>query len=134
MIDEGHAVRRLIAVCPEFAPHWLQYLDSWEGNPSGEYNDMSALADWVVNRMAVGALDCFARLFDEVESLLVGSTTDVRNVIVIGLLEDIQNMSRDLGIDPDIALRYLGPESRKEWFFLIRHLQQDWPGQAREDA
>lgn len=134
MIDERQAVRRLVAVCPDFAPHWLQYLDSSEGKPSGEYNDMSALAEWVVNRVAAGILECMPELFFEVESLLVGASTDVRSVIVIGLLEDIQNMSKDLRVDPDIALSFLGLESRKEWFFLIRHVQRDWPGQSDDQG
>jgi hypothetical protein len=134
VIDERQAVRRLVAVCPDFAPHWLQYLDSWEGKQSGEYNDMSALGEWVVNRMAAGILECMAELFDEVESLLVGASTEVRNVIVIGLLEDIQNMSRDLRVDPDIALSFLGPKSRKEWFLLIRQVQRDWPGRSQDEG
>jgi hypothetical protein len=112
----------------------LAYLDSWEGKPSGEYNDISVLADWIVGRMAAGVTDCFPEVFDEVESLLVGATSEVRNVIVIGLLEDIQNVSKDQHVDPDIALSYLGPESRKEWFFLIRHVQRDWPGQSQDES
>jgi hypothetical protein len=53
---------------------------------------------------------------------------------VIGLLEDIQNVSKDDHVDPDFALSYLGPESRKEWFFLIRHVQRDWPGQSQDES
>jgi hypothetical protein len=134
VIDERQAVQRLVTVCPGFKPHWLAYLDSWEGKPSGEYNDISVLADWIVGRMAAGVTDCFPEVFDEVESLLVGATSEVRNVIVIGLLEDIQNVSKDQHVDPDIALSYLGPESRKEWFFLIRHVQRDWPGQSQDES
>jgi hypothetical protein len=134
VIDERQAVHRLVALCPDFAPDWLQYLDSWEGKPSGEYNDIGALAEWVVNRMAVGSLDCLAELFAEVESLLVGASREVRNVLVIGLLEDIQNLSKDQRVDPDIALIFLGPHSRKEWFFLISTIQRDWPGQLHDES
>ena len=121
-------------MCPEFSPAWQEYLDSWEGPPSGEYNHVGALAQWVVNQMAAGNLNCFAKLFDEVESLLVNATTGVRNLIVIGLLEDIQNFSKWGRVNPDIALRFLGPESRKEWFFLIEASHWEWPGQVREDG
>jgi hypothetical protein len=134
VINERQAVERLVAICPGFAPHWLRYLSSWEGTPSGEYNHMGALAEWVVSCMAIGELDCFSMLFEEVESLLVGASTDVRNVLVIGLLEDIQYMSVDRRVGPDIALRFLGPESRKEWFDLVRTVHRDWPGKSREDG
>ncbi len=134
MINERQAVERLVAVCPEFGPHWQGYLDSWDGTPSGEYNDVGALADWVVDRIVVGDLACFGKLFEEVEGLLANATTDVRNLIVIGLLEDIQYISKDRGIDPDITLGFLGRESRKEWFFLVRSVQRDWPGQRREEG
>jgi hypothetical protein len=134
VIDEREVVQRLVAVCPEFAADWQAYVDSWEGLPSGEYNHVSALARWVVRRMAVRDLDCVTTLFEDVEGLLVNATAEMRNLIVIGLLEDIQNFSKYDRVDPDIALGLLGPESRKEWFFLIRSIQRDWPGQAREDG
>jgi hypothetical protein len=134
VIDERQAADRLVAVCPGFAPYWLEYLDSTERVPTGEFNDISALAAWVIDRMAIGNFDCFAELFQEAENLLATGTTEVRDLVVIGLLEDIQYGTIDRRVDPDIALRFLGPESRKEWFFLVRHLHPDWPGQTREDG
>src|SRR5260370_13496892 len=39
-------------------------------------------------------------------------------------------MCNGLRVDPDVALSFLAPESRKDWFFLVRHVQRDWPGQS----
>jgi hypothetical protein len=131
------AIQRLVDVCPEFKPAWQEYLASWEGTPTGEFNHINALADWLVDLMAAQRLECFPSLFGEVEALLVGASADLRDVLVIGLLEDLQYLSTDRGVDPDIALAFLGPESRKSWFELIRLLhgpeRGGWVGQTLDE-
>ena len=86
--------------------------------------------------MREGKLDCFSALFDEVERSLTAADSEVRDMLVIGLLEDIQNISTWGKIDPDIGLPFLGPESRKGWFELIRMWHgrpgDGWPGQKED--
>jgi hypothetical protein len=131
------AIQRLVGICPEFQPSWREYLASWERKPAGEYNQIGSLARWVVDRMAAQQVECFPALFGEVETMLDGASEDLRAVLVIGLLEDIQYVSTDRGVDPDIALSFLGPESRKSWFELIRQLhgpeRGGWVGQKLDE-
>ena len=105
---------------------------------AGEYVRISVLAEWVVDRVAVGEGACLTELFNEVEAIMEVASDDVENLIVIGLLEDIQLYA--LGklspkpdtLDPDVVLRLLGPLSRKAWFDMIaRYWDKYEPGRWR---
>jgi len=113
-------VRRLIAICPGFAQAWQAHLDWWEGEPAGDYNDVGALAQWVVERIGAGELDCLPALFQDVEAILEDASDELRNLLLVGFLEDVQNVAANTGVDPDVVLPFLGPESRKGWFDLIK--------------
>jgi hypothetical protein len=134
--DVADAVLRLVNACPGFKDAWEEHLDWWEGEPAGEYNDLGALAEWVADQLAARDFDCFPRLFGEVEALLVPAKRELRELLVVGLLEDTQNVATNRKIDPDLVLPFLGPESRKAWFELIRLWHgpdgSGWPGQKHD--
>ena len=136
MVTKEEAVRRLVTACPGFSDAWQAHLQWWEGEPAGEYNDLGELAQWIVGRMAEGDVECFSTLFTEVEALLRDASTEIRNLLVIGLLEDIQNVAVNGSLDPDLILPYLGPESRKGWFELIEMWHgpggAGWPGKKQD--
>src|SRR5690348_1885842 len=120
MITESEAVRRLVSVCPDFQDTWRQHLD-WSPN-DGEYIHVGVLAEWVVDRVAAGELGCLTELFAEVEAILGDATNDVRNLLVIGLLELFalgKLTPKPDTFDPDVVLGFLGVQARKEWFWLI---------------
>lgn len=136
MVTKAEVVRRLVTACPGFNDAWQAHLQWWEGEPAGEYNDLGALAEWIVDRMADGDIEYFPALFTEVEALLRDANTEVRNLLVIGLLEDIQNVAVNRPVDPDLILPFLGPEGRQGWFELIDMWHRPdgvgWPGQKRD--
>lgn len=142
VVSEAQAAERLLSICHGFQPRWQRELDWTEGKRFGEYVDLGILADWVVDQMIVGQVDCFSSLFAEVEKLLQDASADVRNLLVIGLLEDIQlwligkygDKASDL--DPDKFLSFLGNQTRREWFGLVRYWDRWEPGKwtgKRED-
>jgi hypothetical protein len=137
LTELGDAVRRLVSVCPAFNDAWQAHLRYWEGEPAGEYNDLGALALWLVDQMDARRLECFPALFGEVEVLLGKASPELRDLLVVGLLEDIQNVSTNRGVDPDVALSFLGPQSRGGWFELIRMWHgpdgSGWVGQKTDD-
>jgi hypothetical protein len=91
------------------------------------------LANWLVDEMSAGRLDGFSDIFREVEALLAEADEEIRDLLVVGILEDIQNIATNRNVDPDLVLPFLGPESRKGWFHLIRYWHEPagegWPGQ-----
>jgi hypothetical protein len=142
VVSEAQAAERLLSICPGFQPRWQRELDRSEGKRFGEYVDLGILADWVVDQMIAGQVACFSSLFAEVETLLHDASTDVRNLLVIGLLEDIQLWvigkygAKASKVDPDRFLSFLGNETRREWFALVRYWDRWEPGKwtgKRED-
>lgn len=136
MISESEALRRLVIACPGFQDIWRQHLNDG-GHADGEYVHIGVLADWVVDQVVEGSRECLPELFAAVERLLEGASNDVRNLMVIGLLEDIQlfalgKLSPKPGFDPDAVLGMLGPRSRAAWFELIaRYWDRYEPGSWR---
>jgi hypothetical protein len=120
VVEKSQAVERLVAACSGFKDAWQAHREQWKGEPAGDYNDLGVLAQWVVDRMAAGDHDCFAMLFSELEALLSNASPELRDLLVVGFLEDIQNVSTNRDIDPDVVLPFLGRESRRGWFDLIR--------------
>ncbi len=140
MITQHEAARRLIAVCPGFQDSLTRYLDT-DGRLDEAYNVMSQLAEWVVGQMRANDFTCFSELFDEFERTLSDADTDARQVLVIGFLEDVHNAAvwfhrpADRA-DADLLLPYLGPQSRTEWFGLVRWYVargEPWPGRTQND-
>jgi hypothetical protein len=135
-VDKPEAVQRLVAACPGFAETWNKHRANWGLERAGDYNDLGVLALWLVDQMAGGRLDCFPELFGELELLLAAASEEVRDLLVVGFLEDLQNIAANRQIDPDLALNFLGTESRRGWFELIRSWHgptgTGWPGQRAE--
>ena len=136
MISESEALRRLVTVCPGFQDVWRQHLNDG-GHADGEYVHIGVLAGWVVDRLVEADPECLPELFAEVERVLDGASRDVRNLMVIGLLEDLQlfalgKLEPKPGFDPDVVLGMLGPRSRAAWFDLIaRYWDRYEPGRWR---
>jgi hypothetical protein len=122
MISGSEAVRRVVSVCPGFQDVWRQHLNF--AHDEGEYIHINVLAEWVVDQATARNLECLPELFAEVERILDGASRSVWNLMVIGMLEDIQlfalgKLEPKPGFDPDVVLGLLGPQSRREWFRLI---------------
>ncbi len=125
MVSESEAAERLIAVCPGFQPRWEERLELDEGKRYGEYVDMGVLAEWVIDKMIEGDLHDMPALFAEVEALLRDASTDVRGVVVIGLLEEIHHWlagsygDKGSRLDPDPIVAFFGSITKEEWIWLI---------------
>jgi hypothetical protein len=140
VIGEHDAVRRLITICPGFQDSLAFYMETY-GRLDESYNVIGELAKWVVGQIRGDEFNCFTDLFNEFESVLVNATEDARQVLVIGFLEDIHNLTVRFHkpaeqIDPDVVLRYLGPKSRTEWFLLVRQYLdwgETWPGRTDDE-
>src|SRR5260370_7861106 len=122
MSPESEAVRRVVSLCPGCQDVWRQHLNF--AHDEGEYIHINVLAEWVVDQATGRNLECLPELFAEVERILDGASRSVWNLMVIGLLEDIQlfalgKLEPKPGFDPDVVLGLLGPQSRRRCFRLI---------------
>ena len=120
-MDLEDALHRLNAACPEYQDVWRdrQTRDRTEGlGPPEEFVQTNDLANWVVARTAAKQYSCLAELFAEVELLLSTGSHEVREVVTIGLLEDIQDGLADHQISRDESehlLRFFGPLTQQAW-------------------
>lgn len=98
------------------------------------YTDMADIAKFIVDKKKLGQTESFDIFFDNVEDLIVSGDNHVKNLIVIGLFEAIQNMG---GSDIDYYKsfdKWLRNNSLQQWRQLIDYWEgTDWK-ESKESA
>ena len=142
MAAKQEDVEKIIAAVPGFQTQWQEFLKEWEKETSPPwYLGMGDLAHYIVEKYAEGTTTEFPDLFASVEALLHKPDPELKNLITVGLLEDIQNVAshRDFGAAP--FLQWLGPRSLVVWNEINAYMKRvsDWaakqdPGRDAFDA
>lgn len=119
---------RLVAACPSFTLKWeehkREYFDEEDYLPYvalGEFNSH------VVELYIEGATQELPSVFEEVERLHLEGDAYVKEAATVGFLEGVQNVIGNRGLNADVFLPFLGPESRKWW----DQLNKFWAGEIR---
>jgi hypothetical protein len=79
------------------------------------YTVMTLLARRLITDFEAGNTSHFADFFNTVEEILRVATYDVRNLLISGLLEDLQNLAEQAGVARTEWERWLGPSSLVGW-------------------
>ncbi|MGI8855887.1 MAG: DUF7674 family protein [Thermomicrobiales bacterium] len=119
MINKTQVIPLLLAACPEFYSRWEKHLAYWGDDERGPYTDIAQFAHFLVEGVRNNQTDCFISAFQSLERLIVEGDEEVRGVLTIGLLEDVQNIASHSG-GYDIFLPWLGPETRRAWVEIER--------------
>jgi len=126
MLVKDDVMPLLLAACPSFRAAW----EAYRAEPTYEadllYVDLGELAHHLVELMRRGATDEFPAVFDGVERLHVEGDDFVKEAATIGLLEGIQNVAGNSGVEPARFVPYLKPESARWW----AELEAFWDGKA----
>jgi hypothetical protein len=85
------------------------------------------LATWVVEGTPASGADDLRSFFDAVEKQIDHGTAEVRELMVVGLLEDIQNVSRHRNLSDELWIPFLGPSTLAMWRLLCAM----WDGRAQ---
>ncbi|WP_181309098.1 hypothetical protein [Rufibacter sp. XAAS-G3-1] len=129
-IDKDKAIELITSSIPDLKKHWdiyksKEYTDySTERN---DYIDIGEVARYVVVRAKSKKTDGFSSFFDSVEAVLANGDSDTINLVVVGLLEDIQNISsgeKDIDYHTDFDI-WLRPKTKEAWEQII----QFWEGE-----
>jgi hypothetical protein len=122
MIGKNDMFDPMLAACPTFVPAWRAFLNDWEHSKEGlrYYLALDDLARHLVEQLHAGATKHFEAVFDVVERWHCEGDPYVKEAAPIGLLEGIQNISLNSGIDPRRFEFWLKPESKRWWDKLIR--------------
>ncbi|MFC5325870.1 DUF7674 family protein [Bradyrhizobium oligotrophicum] len=112
----------MLAACPTFVPAWRAFLNHWEDSKEGlpYYLALQDLAHHLVEQLHAGETKHFEVVFDVVERWHCEGDQYVKEAATIGLLEGIQNVSLNRGIDPRRFEFWLKSESKRWWETLNR--------------
>jgi hypothetical protein len=105
----------LLEACPSFREPWQAYLTSAIYEAGLLYVDLGEFACHLVELLREGALQEFPAVFNAVESLHVDGDAFVKEAATIGLLEGIQNVAGNTGVDPAAFVPFLRPETAYWW-------------------
>lgn len=84
------------------------------------YVDIGNMARFVVRQFKHQQTDCFNPIFSTAEQLLLKGDIETQNLIIIGFLEDIQNLAGNYGMNYHHGFdQWLRPHSKKAWQELI---------------
>lgn len=126
-VTEAEIMPRLVEEFPAFRPRWEKHLSFWKGEPAGGYNDVSEFAQFVVMELySSGKTEEVQRAFDLMEQWLVNGNQKVRELVVIGFLEDLQNIASWQPFGKAVFIPFLSPQSRDAW----NQIERVWAGKS----
>jgi hypothetical protein len=118
--EEADAVfLKLIANWDELAIYYHENIFFEYKDPKDRlvFMDMGAIGRFVLRQYQLGKTACFEAFFEDVEQVLSHGNLAIRNFIIIGLFEAIQNIG---GPEYYSAFnQWLGPHSQKGWDWVI---------------
>lgn len=122
MIDKDNAFEVLVQAFPPFASIWQAHLASWG-------NDCLYIAagEFVEHLVATGAAEraaVFPSVATAIERLCIEGTPWARDLATVGVLEGVQNVCANRGLDPEMFGGYLLPIGRQAWDELNRNWGQ----------
>jgi hypothetical protein len=124
-ITKPEAFALLLRTCPDAQEVWNEHLLEWEGeHETVPYMGVSVFARHIVDSFKAGKTGSFPAVFQLIERLIIEGDEEVRDLAIVGLLEDVQNIAswRDFG--SEVFTRWLEPNSRAAWY----ELKKVWAG------
>jgi hypothetical protein len=115
--DRSDAViAALRAACPSFDPRWRAYMARRRDEPVSRYSELWEFAQHLVDLLVRQETAEFPAVFGAVERLMVGDEVGVRDLITVGLVEDLQSLALDLNDSLADGFRpWLGPLTAATW-------------------
>ena len=129
----GLVMPALVAACPSFEADRASLPVSL-GDTGAPYQDIADFARHLVAKLERNEVSEFPEVFGEIERLLGANQVGVRELLVVGLLEDLQGGSDGVGRDLVEGFRaWLGPITSRAWdevasFWRDVDLAGDLPG------
>ena len=125
--SEAEVMPRLIAEFPGFRPRWEKHLEFWKGEPAGGCNDIAQFVHFVVQDLyPSGNTEDLQRAFDLMEHWIVNGNQNLRDLIGIGFLEDLQNVASWQAFGKEAFIPFLGPQCRQAW----NEIERTWAGKT----
>ncbi len=124
MVKVTEVVDLFLDACQAAKPDWEEHIRFWEGESAGYYNDIAVFAHHLVRCYERSQTESFMRAFQLVERLIVEGDDDTQGVMIVGLLENLQNIASWESFGSAVFEPYLGTRSLAAW----RKLRSVWEG------
>ncbi|HEY2931281.1 MAG TPA: hypothetical protein VGK99_05995 [Acidobacteriota bacterium] len=125
MINESEMMRFLVSACPSFAERWAEWISDEDYDPALVYVDVGELAHHLVELLKQGHAEDLPSVFTAVEQLYENGDDDVRGVLTVGFMEDLQMEMEFNGLDYGLITPYLGQSSRTGWHAALRYRRRN---------
>jgi hypothetical protein len=127
-IKKQEVMELLLKACPSYQGRWKIHIEENYGADEEQllYIDLGDFAHHLIDLYKTNELEEFPEIFQVIEQLHVNGDEFVKEAATIGLLEDIQNISSNSDLNPNVFIKYLNPESLKWW----NHLNAFWEGKT----
>lgn len=122
-----NVVERLMGAYPRYSIEWETIKARTDFDSALPYSQLGELAVFLVDRIKDDDLEGIDVLFEEFESLVDERAT--RNLLIVGFLEDLQNVSLNRGVPIDRWTQWLGPKTSTAW----KAVQDLWSGRMMPD-
>src|SRR5438445_7160657 len=96
-------IDRFLSAAPQYKDEWTAYSQSSQGDDDDvaahAYVDLGELAHYLVSSLRRGDDSGFADVFETIERLVGSGDSAIRNLVIVGFLEDLQNISLNKSIE-----------------------------------
>ncbi len=121
MITKEQVMPLLLSGCASFSKRWEEHQAFYEDEQL-LYIDLGEFAHHLIELQKASRTEEFPAIFEIIERMHLEGDDYVKEAATIGILEGIQNVARNSGVNPDQFAKYLKPESAKSW----RQLNNFW--------
>src|SRR5688572_5432160 len=101
MIPKEQVMPLLVTACPSFSKRWEEHRALYESEEL-LYVDLVEFACHLVELQKANRTEEFRPIFDIIERMHLQGDHYVKEAITIGLLEGIQNVAGNSGVEPDL--------------------------------
>lgn len=105
-------------------------ISGYHSNSTDPIQELYEAASCVVSLVKSEKTSCFEKVFEIVEQSIIWGTQDTRDLIIIGFLESLKNISAVQDLDYEVFESWLGPETHVAW----RWLEKKWKGKSMADT
>jgi hypothetical protein len=111
----------LLRACPTLVDPFSRHLESWGDRPRGVYNDTPVVASHMVDLLMTGQLAEMNAGFVELERLLTLANREARAALIVGVIEEMQNVAQNRKVDPLGFRPFMKPETTAAWGRVRRY-------------
>lgn len=119
-------IPQFLAVCPAFAAPWQAHLAYWGDDQRGDYIDIAVVAHFIVESFEKKKTEPLPAIFGVAEEILRSGHPKQKEIITVGLIEDVQNIASHQPFGSDAFVQFLGPLSKQAWSEIARQ----WEGKS----